>query len=57
MSVYQCVDCELHVCVDCEGGEDSCPSCHTGPRCDDCAVEHAQGHEDAQGHKEEKSHG
>ena len=44
--VYQCVECEQHYCTACDdGGEDSCPECHTGPRCNECAADHAESHE------------
>jgi hypothetical protein len=43
-TIYLCVDCENHYCVDCDGGEDSCSACHTGPRCNDCTVEHEAEH-------------
>lgn len=39
-TIYECIDCQQHYCVDCDGGEDSCAVCHTGPRCSDCAAEH-----------------
>lgn len=45
MTTYQCIDCELHYCLNCDdGGEDSCEKCHTGPRCNECAVDHAREH-------------
>lgn len=41
---FECRDCEQHYCIACDGGEDSCPKCSTGPRCDDCAYDHEQEH-------------
>ena len=44
--VYHCVECELYYCVNCDPGEDQCPTCRVGPLCNDCAVEHhAEGHD------------
>jgi len=40
MATYECVTCVQHYCVNCDGGQDACEDCHTGPRCNDCAVEH-----------------
>lgn len=40
MATFQCIDCELHYCTDCDGGEDQCGMCSTGPRCDECAFDH-----------------
>lgn len=39
-TIYECIDCEQHYCAECDGGEDACPDCFTGPRCDDCATDH-----------------
>jgi hypothetical protein len=44
--VYQCIDCELYVCAHCSGGQDSCPTCNTGPRCDECAADHEAEHKE-----------
>jgi len=49
-TIYRCIGCDLHYCVDCDGGQDSCEKCHTGPWCDDCAAEHT--HEDVQSEEE-----
>lgn len=40
MGIYRCIDCELSYCDSCEPGEDSCKTCRTGPRCEDCAIDH-----------------
>ena len=44
--IYRCIDCDAHYCATCDGGQDSCLQCHTGPRCDECAAEHADEHEE-----------
>ena len=41
-AIYECIDCEMNYCSNCDGGEDSCVTCSSGPRCDDCAVEHGE---------------
>ena len=43
MSVYQCADCGLHYCTDCDGGIDQCDECRRGPLCHDCAAENHTG--------------
>jgi hypothetical protein len=43
---YKCVDCVLHYCVECDGGEDHCAVCFAGPRCPDCMGDHAEYHAD-----------
>jgi len=54
MGVYRCTDCELSYCDNCEGGQDSCYLCHTGPRCDDCAAEHQDSHSEQEGSIEDE---
>lgn len=45
-SIFKCVGCDQHYCSNCEdGAEDQCALCHTGPRCNDCAFDHATSHE------------
>jgi len=44
-ATFECIDCEQHYCIECAPGEDQCAECHTGPRCNDCAVEHGEEHE------------
>lgn len=44
MGTYQCIDCELYYCVECDPGEDTCEDCHSGPRCNDCAADHVYAH-------------
>lgn len=40
MAVYACIGCDLDYCATCDGGEDACAACGTGPRCPDCAADH-----------------
>lgn len=44
--IYECVDCQQNYCARCDGGEDSCKECRTGPFCPDCAYDHTKVHED-----------
>jgi hypothetical protein len=45
--IYLCVGCDQHYCATCDdGGEDACSVCNTGPRCNECAVEHAAEHQE-----------
>lgn len=43
-TIYRCVGCDLHYCADCDGGHDSCDTCHLGPWCPDCAADDAADH-------------
>lgn len=53
-TIFRCIGCEQHYCANCDGGEDSCARCGTGPRCDECAVEHEEEHEEEEEEDEEE---
>lgn len=51
-TIYECVECDLRYCVNCDGGQDTCASCHRGPMCEECAADHDADH--AQEEREEQ---
>jgi len=43
-NIYKCAGCDMHYCVNCDGGVDQCDGCRVGPLCDDCAADHVVEH-------------